>query len=283
MNENVDVCVFIRAYNSQKFIKEAINSVFNQNFNGNIFLKILYDEGSTDDTYSVITDISVKLQKGGFDIEVIKHPHASPFRALLNYGFKNFVESYDYFSILDYDCFWDVNYIAMASHTIGKNDFLYSNPIIIDELSRKIGVMGHIPSILDKRFLLRYIILFRNFIDANGIFMSKSCAKLVISKLDLLSSKTFDWIFEDWIIGAIGLYFCTVKKMDQNLVYYRLHSLNTTAGNRIASQNMTNSNRDILSTVSLKVVLTEKMNLPEQIAYLFTALSVVIRKIYLRI
>lgn len=282
MNENTKVCVFIRAYNSEKYIEEALSSVFKQNFGGNIFVKILYDMGSKDDTYNKIKYIAGRLKRDGLNIEIIEHPNASPFRALINYGFKNFIELYDYFTILDYDCFWDDNYISQALSTIKNQGFLFSNPIIINEAGQKIGLIDIIPFKLSGQWFLKNIILWTNFIDANVIFLNRMCAKIVLNKLELLSSKTFDWIFEDWAIAAVSLYNCKIVKMDKPLVYYRVHTSNTTAGNKMAKEDLTNYNRKSLTVLGFKLLVYGKMNFVGKITYFcslfFHALEPLIRE-----
>ncbi|MGC8696531.1 MAG: glycosyltransferase [Conexivisphaera sp.] len=281
MTENIKVCVFIRAYNSEKFIENAINSVFRQNFNGDIFLKILYDEGSTDNSYNKILSIIEKIKRKGFNAEIIRHPHTTPFRALINYGLKNSIELCDYFAILDYDNFWDESYLAEAVKTIRNMDFLYSNPIVINESNEKIGflVRKHLLLNDEQPLLRRYIILIRNFIDAISIFMSRKCAKIVLDRLELLRSKTFDWIFEDWAIGAVALYFCNVIKMAQSLVYYRVHGSNITANNKVANADMTNFNRGMLTVFGFRLLIYDKMNFTAKIVYLFITPIIMVRKI----
>ncbi len=274
ITNSIKVCVLIRAYQSEKYIEDALNSVFRQNFHGSIYVKILYDEGSNDNTYEKIIGILNNLSREKMDIEIIRHPHTSPFRALLTYGLKKFVNSCDYFSILDYDCYWNENYLERAVNAIGNSDFLYSNPIIINDLDENIGNIGHIPILLSL-IGRKTIILLGNFIDANGIIMSGKCTKMVIDKLELLSSKTYDWIFEDWAIGAIALYFCSVIEMKENLVYYRIHSNNITAGNEVANKNMTNVNRSILTLLGFKLLIFEKMNFIQKIAYFHSVSNLV--------
>jgi len=48
--QKIKISVIIRAYNSGKFIKEAIDSVLNQTINQNFYEIVVIDDGSTDNT-----------------------------------------------------------------------------------------------------------------------------------------------------------------------------------------------------------------------------------------
>ncbi|MGC8937328.1 MAG: hypothetical protein ACP5KV_08250, partial [Candidatus Methanomethylicaceae archaeon] len=102
---------------------------------------------------------------------------------------------------------------------------------------------------------------------------SKSCLNIIVSKLNRLSSKTFDWIFEDYSIGAIAIYYCRVTKLqsselDQSVVYYRIHNTNLTFGNFTNDRNLTNINRILLTKSSFSLLIGEKMNFWQKLTYI---------------
>lgn len=56
--EMKSVSVIIRAYNAEKYIRYAINSVLSQDYGSPIEIIVCYDEGTSDNTLSVIKDFS---------------------------------------------------------------------------------------------------------------------------------------------------------------------------------------------------------------------------------
>ncbi|HDI02285.1 MAG TPA: glycosyltransferase family 2 protein, partial [Ignisphaera sp.] len=133
------VSVIIRAYNPNEWIFEALESVFNQDYDGVIEIVLCYDSGSVTD------DILEKLKAiKGFSNRVFKlivHEHASPTRALFEHGFKEF--SGDYVTILDYDNLYPRDYICRVMEKIGGRDFVFTNPMLMNASGRVLGVRAH--------------------------------------------------------------------------------------------------------------------------------------------
>jgi len=279
---NEKVCVFVRAYNASKYIDECLDSLINQDFSSEIYIKILYDKGSSDDTLNHLERyIKYHNIQNNRNLEIIQHEHCSPFRALLN-GMIMFCDKYDYFSILDYDNLYNNKYISKAIEALKstKSDFLYSNPIVI------IGNLNNIRGKLVETALfnikskrkLKYIILRNNFIDASTIFMTKEGCKAIKSKLIYLSSPTFDWIFEDWAIGALALYYLSFTRLEGTFVYYRIHESNITVGKSNLEKDIFNFNRGILTISSFQILLKDKMNNTQKIHYLISFSRVILRQ-----
>jgi teichuronic acid biosynthesis glycosyltransferase TuaG len=97
------VSVVIRAYNSEKFIKDALISVLSQDYMGDIEVIVCYDERSRDKTMDVINGLS-KISYEKRNIEVVRHAHSGPFRALQRCGFEN--SKGDFIFLLDYDDYY---------------------------------------------------------------------------------------------------------------------------------------------------------------------------------
>jgi hypothetical protein len=252
-NETESVCVFVRAYNAGRFIVDCLKSLRESAYPGKIYVKILFDEGTNDNTLEILNNIDFNtFNANNRDFEIIKHQNSSPFRALLKYGFERFEDKYSYYAILDYDNLYSLDYINLAIKHISRNpngNFLYSTPKIIDASGNEIGYLTKKPALPLK--FLKYRILFSNFIDASAIFMDQNCLEIIISRLRRLRSSTFDWIFEDWLIGALSLKYCTVNFLPEFKVYYRIHESNTTIQNSKAEKDGTNYNRSLLTILAL--------------------------------
>ena len=79
----------------------------------------------------------------------------------------------------------------------------------------------------------------------------------MLAKTQALRSRTFDWIFEDWIIGALALNRCNSYLLPNSNVYYRIHGTNTTYNNIRSNQNGPNFNRNVLSISALALLFKD--------------------------
>jgi glycosyltransferase involved in cell wall biosynthesis len=270
---NEKVCVFVRAYNASKYINECLDSLIGQDFSSEIYIKILYDKGSSDNTLDYLEKyIKYNNTQSNRYIEIIQHEHCSPFRSLL-IGMKMFCDRYDYFSILDYDNLYDNQYVSKAIETLkmSKSDFLYSNPVTIMGDLNNIGekLLKNRSINIKSKKLLKYLIFKGNFIDGNTIFMTKDGCNTIKSKLVELSSPTSDWIFEDYAIGAVALYHLNVTTLKGNYIYYRIHESNITCGNNNFKKYKLNMDRNILTYSSFGILLRDRLNLVQKLIYLF--------------
>ena len=131
------VSVIVRAYNAEKYIRYAINSILNQNYNEPIEIIVCYDEGTQDNTLSILKELS-KCSHENRTVTIYTHDHLTPFRSL-QYGLAR--SEGEYVMILDYDNVMPSNYIStmMKSAESSKAQFLFSNILPIDEKGNIIG------------------------------------------------------------------------------------------------------------------------------------------------
>lgn len=272
--EKKKVCVFVRAYNASKFIDACLGSLINQDFSSEIYIKILYDEGTKDDTLIVLTNyLTDHNNQAKRHIEIIQHEHCSPFKSLLIHGLMKFRDEYDFFSILDYDNLYHTHYITKSVESLEllKADFLYSIPVVIDKFGHLSGKnLVNIPLNVKRQLLLKYMILGMNFIDINAIFMTKDAVKIIIPKLIQLSSPGYDWIFEDWVIGALAVYYLNVNKLEDHYIYYRVHEGNITGGLRNPEKDKINFNRGILTLSCFRILLGQDFTITQRLFYMFS-------------
>ena len=257
-SEDNSVCVIVRAYNAASYISECLLSLRNQTYQFGIFIKILYDKGSTDNTQQALQKLDFShLNTENRHFEIVEHENLSPFRSLFNYGLEKFAGSYSYFTILDYDNYYSQNYIDLAVKQLNENNchFLYSLPKFVDNSKQELPATYKFPAYSSGS--LKYRILLGNFIDASTIFMTGLCLDLLITKIQALRSRTFDWIYEDWIIGALALNQCKSHILPTSNIYYRMHSANTTSNNIKNLQNGTDTNRTVLSISAFRLLFRD--------------------------
>ncbi len=257
--QDYEVCVVIRAYNSMRFIKEAIESVFNQTYKGKIMIAILYDEGTTDNTLSVLNGI--KFAGINREILVIHHPHTSASRSLL---FLDRIENeFDYYTFLDYDNFLEPKYLetVLEEFIKDKSDFVFSNLRLVDEYKNKIVDFLTPPKKLKSfpKLILRW-----NFIDMNTILVNKKTFTKLLNIVKSSIYMNYEWVHEDWIFGVLGIYLYKWKYLNITGVNYRVHGRNVNYGNpnkAFLIQKDINSEFLILQLMWKKISIVSKMRM----------------------
>jgi len=112
------VAVLLSSYNGEEFIREQIDSILNQQFDGDLKL-VVRDDGSYDNTISIlesyVNDGKITLVKGN------NVGSTSSFFELLKYA-KNNLKDCDYFTLSDQDDVWDKNKIASALEMLQREN-----------------------------------------------------------------------------------------------------------------------------------------------------------------
>jgi len=224
------ISIAILAYNAEKYIKDAVVSIVNQDYPGDIEILIAYDEGTTDRTLQVLEELK-ELMPPRRSLVIFRHEHTTPFRARI-YSLENFTG--DYVHLFDYDNIMPPNRISKIVEHIRKigAEFLFSNARIIDSRGHDSG--RFLVSIEDPYNILKLIRC--NFIDTNTIVISRSCAKKLLNLLTKLRHKYFDQLHEDWLIALLAMKHCKVHYMDDTYILYRVHGANITASQDIFTQ-----------------------------------------------
>src|SRR4051812_40342875 len=111
--KNAEIDVIIAVYNGEKFIEEAIVSVQNQTWKDlNI---IVADDGSTDKTLAIITELS----KSDDRISVLARSHQGV-SATLNAAIA--YSSAKYIAFLDADDLWDRTKLAVQMEALSNSE-----------------------------------------------------------------------------------------------------------------------------------------------------------------
>ena len=170
-NKNIKVSVIIPAYNSAKFIREAIESVYSQTYK-NLEI-IIIDDGSTDDTKKIAQNYNER-------IKYFYQKNMGPASAR-NSGIKK--STGDYIAFLDADDIWEKTKIEKQLSILKKYpkykfvycdaNFVNSNKITIPNYPRRVEILkGDIllPFINTYFLLLPTIILDSKCISKIGYF-----------------------------------------------------------------------------------------------------------------
>lgn len=258
------ISVIIRAYNAEKYIRDAISSILNQRCECLIEVIILYDEGSTDGTWEIIEELQGTIDAENIMLRVIRHTHISPFRSL-QIGLKE-VRG-EYVTILDYDNIYPPEYLEIICRIIKEHPeatFLFTRALLVTSEGKVIKELLSIPpNPYDINRLIK-----GNYIDGNTMVFKKPCKKIIEELSDKLQHRYFDWIFEDWLIAAIGLKFCKPLFVKDAYIYYRSHELNITHGGTKKDHFKTlfNIEREVKTLTAMSYIFNDNAELRSDIA-----------------
>lgn len=132
-NLNPEVSIAMCTYNGDRFLKEQLISILNQDYL-NITEIICVDDNSSDNTWNILTEFSIKNDK--FKIT----------QNTTNIGFiKNFEKAIlmsksQFIAIADQDDIWKPNKISNLVQAIGSNLMVYSDNYFIDGNGNSLGI-----------------------------------------------------------------------------------------------------------------------------------------------
>jgi len=259
------VSVIMRTYNSEKYVRVAIESVLNQDYLGQVELIVCYDEGSTDKTLEIVKACLDSWNIVNRSMKLIKHEHTSPFRALSIYGFSNCTGHYVAF--LDYDNMLPRAYIGRVVEYASKNScqFLFTRAHLIDKNGKDLGrYLFKIPK--DFRSLKR--IMLRNYIDANTMLVRSDCLGVIAGNLLSLTNGSYSWIHEDWLIGMLATKLFRVDCLNDVEVSYRVHESNLAYSVYIGasrSLHLSNLERDLRTLMAFRQLKWKNLGVLERI------------------
>ncbi|MEM2261451.1 MAG: glycosyltransferase [Candidatus Bathyarchaeia archaeon] len=263
----MSVSVIIRAYNAEKYIEEAILSVINQTYEGVIEIIVCFDEGSkTRQALEIVEQLKAKYQSKKRIFKIISHSHMSPFRALL-FGLN--VAEGDYIAFLDYDNVYDKNFIQNLVTSIkkGKADIAFGTTVFTDANLNPINILNPPTKVKLKDLLIL------NFIDMSSLMISREAIKTIVDRLNSLSHRYFDWIFEDYLIALISVKEAlNIIHVNDAKYFYRIHEFNISASAKIDDITyIMNKDRELKTFIAFHHIYRGKLDLSERIN-IFTAI-----------
>ena len=113
MNTKIKVSVVIPIYNAEILLKRCLDSIFNQDFNGEIEI-LAIDDGSTDNSLEIV-------QRYPKPITILQQHNQGP-AAARNVGIE--AATGKYLAFLDADDYWDPNFLK---HTV---DFMETHEVV---------------------------------------------------------------------------------------------------------------------------------------------------------
>lgn len=202
------ISIIVPTYNSEKYIKETIESILSQTFTD--FEIIIVDNYSVDNT----TDIA-----NGFNderIQTLKFNNNGVIAASRNYGIEN--SNGEYIALIDSDDIWYPSKLELCAQQLLTSDLVHHSMATID--SEGVKQKKNLPAKDVSKFSFKKLIKSRNYIQNSSVIFRRS----IISKFGYFSTNVLmagAEDFEYWLrIFRGGARF---NYLDRQLGAYRVH------------------------------------------------------------
>jgi glycosyltransferase involved in cell wall biosynthesis len=216
------VSIAMCTYNGERFLQEQLDSILNQSYT-NLEI-IICDDCSKDNTINIIK----KYQK--IDHRIILCQNKT------NLGFsKNFEKAIslckgEFIALCDQDDIWKLNKIEKFIAEIGSNVLIYSDAILIDEISNETGK----ELIRTKQNLCKgqcnIALLLTNFVSGNTMMFSSALKKNILPFSQYMRYHDIEIAFIAATIGNITYSY-------EAMTYYRRYNNQITHCEKISNKN----------------------------------------------
>mgnify|MGYP000046760727 CR=1 FL=1 len=145
---NKEISIILSVYNGEKFIEKTLRSILNQRFIN--FECIIIDDGSTDNTKSIIHDIIEGKKNFTYFFK-----QNGGYVSARNFGYSKINNETKYIHFMDADDILAPNYYSTLIQLLDKNpkiSAICSNHDLIDVNDQRIGDSHYSPFIISTRF-----------------------------------------------------------------------------------------------------------------------------------
>lgn len=231
MKKSPRISVLMPAYNSAKYVAEAIESILNQTFTD--FEFIIINDGSTDDTARVVREYAARDPR----IKFIDNQKNQGLIAVLNQGLD--LCTGEYIARMDSDDISlpmrfekqikymdanpDVGILGTAGQNFGANNDVNYSPEIVDAVELLRGVGFYHPSVMMRR--------------------------AVLDKYGLRYDSNY-YLVEDHELWSRALHVTKLRNLPEVLIKYRVHSNSVSVSNSALQE----SNKGIVRNNILNVI-----------------------------
>lgn len=219
------IAILLCTYNGEKYLREQLDSIIYQSHKK--WIIYASDDGSTDDTVSILEEYQLKIGKDKF---VITSGPKKGFAWNFIYVLQNNGQGCEYFAFCDQDDIWHKNKLEQALKSICKTsldpykDYLLygARTFLVDKTGKNIG-----ESKIFKRKLNLKNALVQSFAGGNTMLISSALRE----KIKLLPSN-MEIVSHDWLLYI----FCTALDGEviydrEPCLYYRQHEHNLVGSN----------------------------------------------------
>jgi teichuronic acid biosynthesis glycosyltransferase TuaG len=213
-NNDKLISIVMPAYNSEKYIEDAINSVLAQTYKG--WELLVLDDGSTDGTKQIVENIC----KMNSRVKYIKNKKNLGVSATRNKGVK--LSNGEWIAFLDSDDMWEPSKLQKQIDFCTKNvaDFVFTGSSFINEKGHHFKGVFEVPAEVSYKKLRNH-----NVISCSSVLISKKYLKSIHMEKDEIHEDYAVWlkILKTGVI-AYGI--------NESLLIYRI-SRNSKSGNKL--------------------------------------------------
>ena len=216
----MNIAILLSTYNGSTYLKQQLNSLFNQSLSGKLTV-FVRDDGSTDDTLNILRTYNVALMPDNDNLG-----SKESFATLLKYAITQ--SDADYFMFCDQDDVWFSNKVekTLAKMKLIESEFadipilVHTDLQVVDESLKTLAPsMWHFEHTLqDKNTFSRLLI--QNTVTGCTVMINRALAEkcLTIPR---------GAIMHDWWIGLVASQFGKIGFIAEPTIKYRQHGKNT--------------------------------------------------------
>jgi teichuronic acid biosynthesis glycosyltransferase TuaG len=208
------------AYNCEKYVVEAVNSVINQTYKK--WELIVIDDGSTDNTVKILEDISQKDSR----IRFMKNDKNQGVSATRNGGIA--LAEGEWVAFLDSDDMWEKTKLQKQMKYAEKtsSEFIFTGASYINEEGKYYNGIFEVPNIVSYKKLRN-----QNVISCSSVLIKKYFFKDIKMEKDDMHEDYAVWLR----VLKIGV---SAHGINEPLLIYRISS-NSKSGNKMKTIKMT--------------------------------------------
>ncbi|MEO8512884.1 MAG: glycosyltransferase [Ignavibacteria bacterium] len=210
-DEKIFISIIVPTFNRSKLLKATIQSIFGQTHQ--YFELLIVDDGSTDDTKSIIEEINDKR------IRYFNVGRTKDIAKVRNFGLKN--SNSEYVAFCDDDDLWQHDKLEKQARLLVKYDFICTGAELIDADGAKININKHACSFQHQTFKI-YDLLIGNFVITSSVLFKKDKDNYLFHESDSINSAED---YELWLKIAEKN---EIMKIDEPLVLFRKHENTST-------------------------------------------------------
>jgi len=242
--------IVLAVYNGEVFLKEQINSIFNQTYQN--FHLIIINDASTDKSKEIIQEYMKKHKNISYYENEKNLGHVKSFERGLSLSRANYI------AFCDQDDIWHPEKLELQLNKIKEYDnipaLVHSDLEMIDEKGNTInqsyfGFRGY--EFSDKKSLNK--IISQNGVMGNTILMNKELKKLVLPFPKYL-------VVHDYWIALVNELFGKRITIKKPLVKYRIHTNNASNNKNSFTKQIKISNKLPYRGINREKVLEELLN-----------------------
>ncbi len=219
----MQIDILLATYNAQRFIKEQLESILNQTFSD--WNLIVYDDGSNDDTLSII---NAYVNRYPEKIKFINNDNRFG-SALGSFSFLLTVTNSQYVMFCDQDDVWQSDKIEKTLKKMQEMEKKHGNiPLLVH--ANLTVVDKHLSIISDSLWQYQNIDPKKDTLNRFLLDNTVTGCTMMINRALALQVNNIprDVIMHDWYIAMTSSVFGKIAYVDEPLMFYRQHSKNDT-------------------------------------------------------